>query len=324
MKSWMAEKPSNIALIKYMGKKDKERNIPSNASFSWTLDHLKSKVELILSEQGHDTWGPGESDFPFEMSATGKEKFLNHLQKIKDHFGVKQNFEVRSANNFPADCGIASSASSFAALTEVAFKACGELGSKESSVFEKAMMSARGSGSSCRSFWSGFVLWDENSVGPKSCSLNSLDHMVVIVGEGAKKVSSSLAHKKVESSLLFKGRAERTQMRLDALLKNFTSENWENIYQLVWAEFWDMHALFETSQPSFSYFLPGTFQVLEKARNYWEDKGDGPVVTMDAGPNVHLLWRPDQKQMALDFFSEHLKSKWTVLSNIEDIGFARV
>ncbi len=324
MISWTAEKPSNIALIKYMGKKDKEKNVPSNSSFSWTLDHLTSKVELEIQKGDSDTWEPGESDFPFEMSSLGREKFLNHLQRVKDHFGVKERFKVKSANNFPADCGIASSASSFAALTEAAFKACEDLSSKKFSIKEKAMMSARGSGSSCRSFWSGFVLWEEQSLGPQDFAINSLSHMVVIVGGGAKKVSSSLAHKKVESSLLFEGRAERTRQRLEKVLEGLSSGNWSNLYQVVWAEFWDMHALFETSEPSFSYFLPGTFEVLEKTRSFWEEKGDGPVVTMDAGPNVHLLWRSDQKSLALEFYDQNLKSHWTTLSNIEDIGFARV
>lgn len=85
-----------------------------------------------------------------------------------------------------------------------------------------------------------------------------------------------------------------------------------------------MHSLFETSRPPFSYFLPSTIQLLNTLRYHWEQTGDGPLVTMDAGPNIHLLWRPDQLKQSRDFFAAHLANQWTCLSNIEGIGFAQV
>ena len=114
---WSGTKPSNIALIKYMGKTDAAFNKPSNGSLSWTLSHLTTHVTLSLSKKSEDTWSPLQTDFPFEMSSTGLKKYLDHLKRIKELFSVQENFEVKSGNNFPADCGIASSASSFAALT---------------------------------------------------------------------------------------------------------------------------------------------------------------------------------------------------------------
>ncbi len=324
VKKWTEERPSNIALIKYMGKKDKALNIPSNRSFSWTLDHLKSTVQLELYDGSEDRWEPLESDFPFELSQVGKDKFLNHLKRIKEHFKISEKFIVRSCNNFPSDCGIASSASSFAALTAASFKACGDLASQKIDHVEMAKMSARGSGSSCRSFWPGFVLWDEDTVGPVASDLGKLKHMVVIVGGEAKKVSSSEAHKKVESSLLFNGRTQRTETRLQLVLDNLNPQSWEKLYQVIWAEFWDMHVLFETSTPHFSYFTPETFRVLSLLRKFWETHADGPIVTMDAGPNVHLLWRADQEELGEEFYQSHLKGEWTVLSDFARIGFDRV
>ncbi len=43
---WFAQAPANIALIKYMGKKDNEKNIPDNPSLSYTLNNLLSSVVL--------------------------------------------------------------------------------------------------------------------------------------------------------------------------------------------------------------------------------------------------------------------------------------
>lgn len=323
-KTWVAERPSNIALIKYMGKKDVEKNIPSNASISWTLDHLVTKVELVELAGEEDQWEALPSDFPFEMSATGRTKYLNHVQRMKDFFAIQGSFKVRSANNFPADCGIASSASSFAALTEVCCQAFSEISGKDISTLEKAMLSARGSGSSCRSFMSGLVRWDETGVEVVESELNQLLHMAVIVGGGAKKVSSSEAHKRVPSSLLFEGRPARSEKRLQDLEVQIAPLQWKKLYETVWAEFWDMHALFETSVPSFGYYHPGTLQVLEKTRNFWQEQGDGPLVTMDAGPNIHLLWRKDQTELAQSFFRDQLQGQWSCLSNIAGIGFAQV
>lgn len=62
-----------------------------------------------------------------------------------------------------------------------------------------------------------------------------------------------------------------------------------------------MHALFESSRPVFGYMSAGSMEVLNMARQLWHAQGDGPLVTMDAGPNVHLLYRKDQKALAASF-----------------------
>lgn len=321
---WMAEKPSNIALIKYMGKSDVQANRPSNSSLSWTLDHLTTRVVLEKHSGPTDVWEPLTTDFPFPMSEKGKLKYLNHLDRLKKVFGVIQNFKVSSGNNFPADCGIASSASSFAALTEVAVNAFTEITGKSMALEEKAKLSALGSGSSCRSFFSGWVLWDGDGVESIDLPLQQLLHMVVIVGGGTKKVSSSEAHQRVPTSLLNRGRNERAEQRLQEFMALAKKGDWTALSQVAWQEFWDMHSLFETCTPPFGYFLPGTQQILNELRACWDASGDGPLVTMDAGPNVHLLWRPEQLNKAQTFFKESIQGQWTCLSNIEGIGFAQV
>ena len=120
--SYTANAPSNIALIKYMGKVDTAENKPTNASVSMSLPHLLSHVEIEPIDEAADRWEPlGEPSI--QLSEKGKTRFLNHLARIKSQFEVDQSFLVRSANNFPSDCGLASSASSFAALTKGAVQA---------------------------------------------------------------------------------------------------------------------------------------------------------------------------------------------------------
>jgi diphosphomevalonate decarboxylase len=323
---WQSKKPSNIALIKYMGKSDVHKNKPSNASLSWTIPYLTTEVELRQdNESGKDQWQLMTTDFPFKMSAVGRQKYLNHLQRVKDYYDVKSHFVVSSGNNFPADCGIASSASSFAALTDAAIQACVDLSQATlPSPQEQAQISALGSGSSCRSFLQGWVHWDGEQIQSVDTQWSSLLHMVVILGAGTKTVSSSEAHQWVTSSLLYQDRAPRAEQRLQYFLDSLKTRDWGHMYEIAWAEFWDMHALFETSTPSFGYFLPDTMQVLSELRRYWQQKGDGPLVTMDAGPNVHLLWREDQRNQALQFYQDFIARKWTCLSNFDEVGFAQV
>jgi diphosphomevalonate decarboxylase len=95
---------------------------------------------------------------------------------------------------------------------------------------------------------------------------------------------------------------------MSSLLESLNSKDWQRSFDLCWAEFWDMHALFETAEPPFSYMKPKSLEVLEFVSDYWSQKKDGPLVTMDAGANVHFLFRPDQEDVVLKF-SEHFPSR---------------
>ena len=59
-----------------------------------------------------------------------------------------------------------------------------------------------------------------------------------------------------------------------------------------------MHALFHTSEPAFAYITAEARQALQLIQDQWKTMGDGPIVTMDAGPNIHLLYRSDQANLA--------------------------
>lgn len=288
--------PSNIALIKYMGKTSTSGNLPSNASFSYTLEHLRSHV--VIEEAKNDQWAPLAGYMPIELSDLGRSKFMNHFSKLKTAWEIQGNFRLLSANDFPSDCGLASSASSFAALTLAAY----ELARAQRSEFklssrELSKWSRQGSGSSCRSFFSPWAVWQDDGAEELALDLK-LDHAVVIVEGAVKAVSSSQAHVRVPSSLLFEGRTERADQRMQRLISALKTSQWAEAFELCWAEFWDMHALFETSQPSFGYMQPTSLLVLQKLKNIWRETGDGPLVTMDAGPNIHLLLRADQRAAA--------------------------
>jgi diphosphomevalonate decarboxylase len=287
-----AQAPSNIALIKYMGKAAAHSNLPANASLSYTLAKLKTFVQLEPADS--DRWEPLPGHKEISLSEKGRSKFLAHLARLKEAWKIEGHFVVRSANNFPSDCGLASSASSFAALTQAVYEWARVHKNEKLDAGVLSSWSRLGSGSSCRSFFEPWALWRGECAEPVSGLPGDLLHAVVIVEDSAKAVSSSEAHLRVNTSSLWPGRIERAEARLCDLLSALRSGDWASAFQICWQEFEDMHRLFETSQPAFSYRGPAALELCERLRHRWLEEGDGPLITMDAGPNVHLLFRADQ------------------------------
>jgi diphosphomevalonate decarboxylase len=319
MQSIVASAPSNIALIKYMGKTQTQGNLPANPSLSYTLDSLRTTVRLSPQIGSQDTWSALVDDEfePMVLSEKGQARFLAHLNFLKIQWGIEQCFLVESANNFPADCGLASSASSFAALTLAASEMFQQIHPQPwgGDLRTLSSLSRRGSGSSCRSLYTPWALWAAEYAEPVSLPYRKLLHQVIIVESAKKDVSSSEAHKLVTQSSLFPGRIERVEKRLKELNHSLKMQNWRQSFEIVWAEFWDMHALFATCSPPFMYMTSGSHKVLEEILQFWKNQGDGPLVTMDAGANVHFLWREDQKELA-KVQEKHWQQHFRVISSL--------
>jgi len=115
-----------------------------------------------------------------------------------------------------------------------------------------------------------------------------------MVSSHAKAVSSSQAHERVRTSPLWEGRIQRANERFVQLLGAIGRGDLKMIASQSWREAWEMHSLFHTSVPPFSYFEPGTIGVLNFLAPFVEGERP-PIVTLDAGPNVHLFVPYDDK-----------------------------
>ena len=270
--------------------------MPANSSLSYTLNHLRSFVTIEPAAQ--DSWAPLDGFSAIALSETGLKKFLKHFQMLKSKWAIEGQYLIRSANNFASDCGLASSASSFAALTLATWELAKAIGhAPDENITTLSKLSRLGSGSSCRSLFSPWAIWRGEGAEKIDLDLH-LEHAVLIAGTEKKAVSSSEAHVRVTTSLLFEGRVARADKRLEQLLSSLKSGDWKQSFELCWSEFWDMHALFESSQPSFGYMNGETLKILSHLREIWTTTDDGPLVTMDAGANVHILLRSDQTRQA--------------------------
>ena len=304
---WEASAPSNLALIKYAGKKN-SGNFPLNSSLSYTLDHLITKVRITLMEGEGDDWAPlgDEGFFPLELSHPSIERYLNFFQFLKETFQVSGSYFIQSANNFPASMGAASSASSFCALTKAAYQMALSQSSNREQVEDftpscLSTLSRQGSGSSCRSFFRPWALWEGEGARSVSLPFSCLIHQLVLADSKSKSVSSSEAHEKILTSPVFDGRAKRAQDRLSSLLSALNEQKWRTCFEIVWDEFQDLHQLYEST--GIFYRNKKSHDILNKIKIFWEKEKDGPLVTMDAGSAVHLLYRPDQKETAHHLYS---------------------
>lgn len=310
-----ARGPANIALIKYMGKRDPGRNIPCNPSLSYTLPHLFSTVVVSDASPGPDRWEylPGAGNAALGLTREGEDRFLGHVRRLCDLWGHPASVLVRSANNFPADAGMASSASSFCAATRAVAAFLG----RDETPAQLALLSRTGSGSSCRSFFGPWCVWDDDRIGALVFPVGPLLHLVVIVDGGRKSVRSSDAHARVGTSARFAGRADRARRRLSDLVRALAGSDWRSAYEISAAEFVDMHELFGTSDPPFHYRGAESDRIVAECDAFWARHGDGPVVTMDAGPNVHLLFRQDQRAVLCEMRERYARSHRVLSSEAE-------
>ncbi len=146
----VAEANTNIALVKYWGKRPGPLNLPAVGSLSLTLAGLSTRTEVRFDkdlDQDRLVLN-GEVE-----SGRALEKVSTFLDLIRQPAGVALRAEVRSANNFPTAAGLASSASAFAALALAATRAAGvTLDGRALSILAR-----QGSGSAARSIFGGLV-----------------------------------------------------------------------------------------------------------------------------------------------------------------------
>ena len=134
---------TNIALVKYWGKRDGALNLPAAGSLSLTLRELGTRTTVRFG----DDVGAQDRVLLNGQDATGRAygRVTAFLDLVRERAGVGTRAEVVTENSVPTSAGLASSASGFAALALAATQAAGlTLGPAELSVLAR-----RGSGSTC-------------------------------------------------------------------------------------------------------------------------------------------------------------------------------
>ena len=290
--------PSNIAFIKYWGKDDVDHQWPSNDSISMSLSKCRTCTYSYIKEDIND-YIIYFNDSLLETNDSKREKMVKFLDRIKKEFNFSGGLEIHTSNSFYSDCGIASSASGFCALTissilswtgSNSFK---ELDQKGFDILKLSDISRLGSGSSCRSFMSNFVWWKKNdsylSQSIESVPSNGwkLLDTIVVTNKNRKKVPSSLGHALAKKSPYFEKRLIEVKDRIATVVKAIENKDIDLLGNCIEEEAYSLHKIIESTMES--YLSEDTKKFLDWIRDQREKNGIPMYFTLDAGSSVHII-----------------------------------
>ncbi len=323
---WSA--PSNIALVKYWGKKDKQ--IPANPSISFTLNNCKTITKLSFAKKQNDKISVANNRFSFELLFEGKPKedFKPKIQKFFERieeycpYLTDYHFIIATENTFPHSSGIASSASGMAALAMNIMSLEKALKPEMSEEFfnQKASFLARlGSGSACRSIKGSVVVWGNHKEIEGSSDLFGIElpstihanfknyqDTILLVDKGEKQVSSTVGHDLMHNHPFAEQRFEQAHRNLSALKTVLENGNLDEFIKIVESEALTLHAMMMTSQPYFILMKPNTLEIINKIWNYRNETNIPICFTLDAGANVHILYPENVREAVLQFITAEL------------------
>ena len=315
------QSPSNIALVKYWGKKG--RQIPQNPSISFTLSECRSETFVIFEKA---------ESFGFKFFFEGQENpaFGAKIEKfLLDHqaffpFINQLNLKVESHNTFPHSSGIASSASSMSAfvmgLIEIERSLSLSKGRPTDIDFKKASYFSRlASGSAARSVYPKMALWGitpcfegssdeyavalENDIHPVFKTYR--DSILIVSGE-TKSVSSRAGHALMEGNPYALARYMQANENIQKLLAALKSGDLDTFINITESEALQLHALMMCSNPSYILMKPNTLNLINEIRVFREETKIPLCFTLDAGPNVHLLYPEKEADKVENYIKDNL------------------
>ncbi|KAB7667729.1 diphosphomevalonate decarboxylase [Bacillus sp. B1-b2] len=309
----IARAHTNIALIKYWGKRDSKLFLPMNSSLSITLDHFYTETKVQFSDQFEKDTLILDGEKVSDSEAAKITAFLQHVRNLS---GKEVFAEVTSVNHVPTAAGFASSASGYAALAAAASKAL-QLDLTER---ELSMLARQGSGSASRSVYGGFVEWQKgnNPDGTDSYAKHILDEnawdlsvLSVVVEAGPKSISSREGMERtVKTSPFYEGWLATLEEDLKQIKEAIAARDFTKLGTIAEANAMKMHATSLGAKPPVLYWQSATLDVMQKVTEL-RQQGLEAYFTIDAGPNVKVLCERNQE--------ESIKDKLAAIPSVRDV-----
>ncbi len=288
----------NFALSKYWGKRPGTANAPAVPSLSVTVAGFATRTRVRF-----DASLSSDHIVIAGASAVGpaRARAVALLDRVRDAAGRSARAEVVSESDFPIASGLASSASGFAALALAAVRAA-DLDWDTARVSDLAR---RSSASAARSLFGGFVELDAGRLGADERDLHAaraiapaghlpLAVIVAITSDHEKPVGSTegmnatMARSPYAAAWL--EHAPRIHARLrEALLAG----DFATVGDLTEASAMAMHA--SAIAAGVIYWNGATLSCLASIQSL-RARGVGAYATIDAGPHVKVLARPDDAE----------------------------
>ncbi|MCO5248810.1 MAG: hypothetical protein M9887_07685 [Chitinophagales bacterium] len=320
------QSPSNIALVKYWGKYGVQ--LPRNASVSFTLSRAYTKTSIrytSLSQTSENV----SIDFLFEGKKNEKfeKKISRFLNSIVEYFPflTALHLSIESENSFPHSTGIASSASSMSAfalcLCQIEKDIFHRLENEEE-FYQKASFIARlGSGSACRSVYPYLALWgrlDKISTSSNEYAIPCYEEIhpvfktfrdsILIVSAEEKSVSSRAGHALMDGNPYAEIRYKQANQNVLKLLQAMKEGNLTSWGEIVEKEALTLHALMMASEPPYILMHANTIVMINKIQRFRQETNIPVYFTLDAGPNIHLLYPEKVNDKVMQFIRKELVS----------------
>lgn len=319
--SWRC--PSNIALVKYWGKR--ERQLPSNPSLSFSL--AECYTETTIEYEIIEAYSSPLVSFSF--NGVPNSRFQERINEFVQNLIVdipaieKLRLNIHSKNSFPHSAGIASSASAFGSialcLCSIEQKIVGQV-TGNMDFYKKASYLARiGSGSACRSIYPGFVVWGDSEFQNNFSNLyatplpfdvhadfRSLCDTVLVVSSAEKKLSSSAGHNLMKDHPYAMGRYNQAEKNLNSLITALRTGDINSFVQVIEFEAMSLHALIMSSGEGTMLLKPNTLSMIDKIVDFRKATKIPVCYTLDAGPNIHLIYPEKYKEKILSFIEADL------------------
>lgn len=293
--------PVNIALCKYWGKRDEELNLPVTSSLSISLGTKGTEVS-VEAVKGPDRYLlNGEEADPAGRVA---ERLKAYLDLFRPAASV--GYRVSTESNVPMAAGLASSAAAFAALV----KALDALYGWELDGRSLSILARMGSGSASRSVYDGFVEWHvgleasgmDSFAEPLDARWPELRVGLVTVSAAPKKVGSREAMKRTtESCALYEAWPLKVADDLVGLKDAIRERDFTALGTTAESNALSMHATMVATWPPVLYWQPESVEMMHRV---WALRAEGlPLYfTMDAGPNLKLLFEESLAEEVADLF----------------------
>lgn len=285
----------NIALIKYWGKRDLERNLPAVGSISITLADLYSDMSVEIDA--------ALSRDVLLVNGDESDAMLARVSSCIDNVAGRERPFVRisSASNFPIAAGLASSASAFAALV-VASDAVFEC---DHSLPALVNLAGRASGSAARSLLGGYVELENQDDGVTVQSIGSADEWplavaVAITEPGPKPVSSGDAMEfSRKTSPFYERWVEQQSQDLGEARAAIRDRDLARLGAVAEHNCLKMHSVMWASRPPMMFWNSATVACMQTVRDL-QSQGIGAFFTIDAGPQLKAFCAPEQLPQVRD------------------------
>lgn len=311
--SWLS--PSNIAIIKYWGKHGTQ--LPNNPSFSLTLSKAFTKTKA-----SYEIGAGKERNISVALDGVNQPSFIPKISQFFDRISPDYPFlnsimiKLETHNSFPHSSGIASSASAMSALALI----IAEIAGKENDAQEVSRIARLGSGSASRSVFAYGSVWgtseaidgsdDHFAVGMEAHMhpvFKTFRDAILIVKSGAKPVSSTAGHGLMNTHPFAEKRYQLARERLivlEAVLKNGDIPTFGEICE---KEALELHALMMCSNPPYMLLEPHTVEMIKRILAFRKTSNIPAFFTLDAGPNIHLLYPEAYEHQVKRFIATELE-----------------